>query len=859
MTTLRAALWLFHDVVIPSWREHRLRTILTLVGVIIGVQAVVGISLINRATLASFERTAEAVAGSADLQIANGSAGVPEALIAEVGGVPGVESAAGLIQGTVRTDWGSLTIFGVDLLADQRVRQTQFPREHVHIADELEFVNATDSVALSSSFARRVGCAPGCEIDVVAPSGRATLTARGVLDPFGPAALFDGAVALTDLPTAQRLFGLSDRVHQIDVKLAATASRDAVRAKISALAHGAADVARPRQHAARLSAMLYAVQTVLTLVGLSAIVVGAFIIYHTMHTAILQRRRDFALARAVGYSRSDIIVLLVMEVCTFGMVGGVVGTIVAQQAARAAIDAVTSGIGSVWAHIDRPQLQLMPWDYSRACLIGVTMCVGAAVLPMREIMRVQVSDQLRGVTRERLQASRIMAPMLGLLLILGGMATSWIELRPETFEVRITYIMASVVLALFGYTILIPYVAYPLMEISTRLSRRLSGIGLALATEHLRSDVRRSRDAVATLMLAFALVLIVGAFVASLRGSIMGWLDQTLTADLVVTSGSGTHLDLPSSPTMPGAMANTLEKIPGVAEVSPARMINVRVGESMSVLRSEPIGVTRRRAYPVVESIAHDWRERFAIGEDVLISENLSYRDGLHAGDSLTLATPSGRRAFEVAAVIVDYTLDIGTVVVERSAYERIWHDQLVNSFFVWLDGRDPAAVAADISARIAPALPVTVMTTGQFKATVSDALNNALRMTYAVQILAIGIAVIGVFNFFLADVEDRRREIGLLRGVALDAGQVTRVLAIEAFIIGAFGGVMAILYAWPVSFMLVTRSTRLISGWRLTFVFPYPLALVTLAVAGATSVIAAYYPVRRVTRMPIGELVVVE
>ena len=69
----------------------------------------------------------------------------------------------------------------------------------------------------------------------------------------------------------------------------------------------------------------------------------------------------------------------------------------------------------------------------------------------------------------------------------------------------------------------------------------------------------------------------------------------------------------------------------------------------------------------------------------------------------------------------------------------------------------------------------------------------------------------------------------------------------------------MAALYAWPVSRLLVTRSTRVVSGWALGFDFPVGLALVTVAIAALTSVAAAYYPAHRAAGRRVADLVLVE
>jgi putative ABC transport system permease protein len=278
------------------------------------------------------------------------------------------------------------------------------------------------------------------------------------------------------------------------------------------------------------------------------------------------------------------------------------------------------------------------------------------------------------------------------------------------------------------------------------------------------------------------------------------------------------------------------------------------------VLRTESAGGFRKQRYPVVAGDPTTFQDRFASGEAVLVSDNFAYRHGLHAGDTLSLDTPSGQRTFAIAAVVLDYTLDIGTIIMERETYRRLWQDDLVNSFRVWLaPGANRETVRQAIANVARPEFTITVLTASEFKQNVARALDDALLMTYAIQLVAIVIAVIGVINFFLAETVDRRREIGLLRSVALSKGQVLRVLSVEALIIGMLGGVLGVLYAWPIAHALVTQSTRLVSGWGLMFVFPVPLAFVTVALAAATSVLAALYPARAAAATSVADLVLAE
>lgn len=858
MKSVRAALWLLRDISWPSLRQHRLRSVLTLVGVVIGAQVIVAIALLNRSITASFEHTVETIAGTADLQVANAMAGVPEELAGRLAQVPGVISAAGLIQGTLSTAQGDLAIFGVDLLGNQGLREVQFPRKNIHLADELRFVNATDSVALSSSYARRAGLAVGDQFEVRGPTGGSTLTIRGTLDPVGPAALFGGDVGLVDLPTAQHLLDREGRFDQIDIKLAEGVELESIAVRLRAVVGGSGTVESPRERGARLGSMLSSVQTVLTLVSLLAIVVGAFIIYNTMDTAIAHRRRELTLARALGYERRAVLLAVALEALGYGILGTAIGAVMGVVSARVSLNLVTLGVGAIWGHTEATGLAVTAGDVAVVFALGVGGALLSSLVPALRAARLQVAEQLRDERPVLPDASPEWgSAALGVFLIAVGAAVLGSEMHVASPTLTVGIIMTGILLTAFGFTYIAPLVLRGVTLLARQGVGRAAAASPALAVDNILREPARSRGALAALMVAFALVLIVGSFVRSLRGSILSWVDQTLAADLFVSPSM--QLPLPSGPTLSGDVEKILRGIPGVAVVGAARMINVRIGDALAVLRTEGLADFRRKQYPVVDGdLAPPTVEAFGRGDTVFVSDNFAYRHGLRAGSSLTLETPTGARTFRVGAVLTDYTLDIGAIVIDRETYRTLWRDDLVNTFGLWLAPNvDTAQVRRLISERLTSRYRATVLSGREFNAQIATALDNALLMTYAVQVVAIVIAVIGVLNFFLAEVVDRRREIGLLRGVALTSHQVVQMLSTEALLLGIVGGVLAVAFGWLIARLLVLHSTRLISGWSLTFDFPWMQAVATIGIAGVTAVVAGIYPARRAVTERVAELVI--
>jgi putative ABC transport system permease protein len=407
-----------------------------------------------------------------------------------------------------------------------------------------------------------------------------------------------------------------------------------------------------------------------------------------------------------------------------------------------------------------------------------------------------------------------------------------------------------------GYAALAPLLLRVLVAPVRRVRTRW-GVPVALAAEHLARDPVRCRGTLGALMAAFAFVLCVSAFVRSLSGTILTWMDQALAADLFV--GATPDLPMPSAPTLPAEFEDALMRIPGVADATPTRITLAELDGRMIGLKATRARQLRVRPFPVLAQ-QDGYLDAYERGDAVLVSDNLAFRFGFHVGDRVALDAPTGRHEFVVGAIIVDYTIDVGTISVDTDVYRRVWRDLQVSTYLVHLA---PSATAADVSGRITEELgrrhPVSVLTAGEFKRTTANAIDAAFVLTYAIQLVAACVAGIGVVNFLLTEVVDRRREIGLLRTVALDRRQLMRTFMAEAALIGFAGGTLAIFWGWPIARIIVTHSARMVSGWQLLFDFPWPMALATPAVVAVTAMVAAIVPVRATTREPLTRLVGIE
>ncbi|HEU5462765.1 MAG TPA: ABC transporter permease, partial [Candidatus Binatia bacterium] len=341
-----------------SWRHvrrHRLRTALTFFGIVLGVGVIVAIAAVNRSLTTSFQSTIDQIAGKAVLQVANGESGVAEQLFPLIRDTPGVADAAAAVEGflpVLGAPGERLFVYGVDLLTDFAVREHEFAGPGFDFSGALDFIARPDSIALTESFAGRLGLPLGSKVTLLTSRGARQFTVRALLKERGTAAVFGGSFALMDLAAAQRVFGKEGKLDIVDLTIAPGETVDAVRERLRGRLGGAAEVERPRKRGEQIEDLLTSFRVGLFFVSLIALFVGFFLIYNTVAVSIIQRRKEIGTLRCLGMKRTQLLGLIVAEALLLAVAGSVVGAGFGWLLARAALVAVGETVGNLFSLVD---------------------------------------------------------------------------------------------------------------------------------------------------------------------------------------------------------------------------------------------------------------------------------------------------------------------------------------------------------------------------------------------------------------------------------------------------------------------------------------------------------------------------
>jgi putative ABC transport system permease protein len=848
-----------------TWRHfqrHRLRTFLTFLGIVLGVAVIVAIAIVNRTLVSSFQRTVELIAGKAVLQVTNGESGLRESLLPTIRDTQGVQDAAPAVEGflpLVGFKGERLFVYGVDLLADSSVREHEFVGGQFALDSALDFIAQPDSIALTESLSRRLALPVGSKITLATSRGGHGYTVRALLREQGAAKAFGGNFALMDLPVAQIALGKEGKLDIVDVTLEEAEGVETVRRRIEASLKGAAQAERPQERGEQVELLLTSFRVGLFFVSLVALFVGFFLIYNTVSVSVIQRKREIGTLRCLGVLRRRILLLFVVEALAVALAGSLAGVFGGVFLAQLALLFVGQTVNSLFLQIDLAKSSLALREIWIALASGLGVSVFAAVHPAWQATQVSPLEGSRQAVWRPRRHGISRASLAGLALLLVSPLVALISPSASGGGVeKFTLGVVAMMLFLLGLSFLSPLLVFLWAGLFWRsVSRlpRLSGFlrnEARLACDSLRRVPGRSGITIATLMISLAAIFTVAAFVHSVRGSLLLWVDQMVTADLVVHSGARTAgpLNVP----LKEELASNLGNLPGVQVLDFYRLVRSTyegkpiVIESFSARSSAHV-----RRLPMIEGDGRVALREMAAGQGVIVSESFQAKFGKRRGETIQLPTPSGIIRFSVLGVYVDYSSDSGSVLIDRSLYKKFWGDDLVDAVDLWLaPGADQAAVIRKINEDYGEKYQLFVSTHRELKQNVVALMEQSFSVNYAVEIVAVVVAIFSVINTLLASVLDRTREIGVLRAIGATQGQLRRMVVAEAGWMGLLGGILGLVAGTIMSYHHVVYNTKLLTGWTFQYYYPFGTALLSLAFSVALCLLASYVPAKQAAATPI-------
>ncbi|AGF73343.1 ABC transport system, permease [Corynebacterium halotolerans YIM 70093 = DSM 44683] len=723
------------------------------------------------------------------------------------------------------------------------------PEERVGQAEPIvegEAPGSVDEVAVNAAAAERFGVGVGDTLTVVDPQARHEVTVTGLFDNE----LDQGGSLILYMPEADYLERYTDGeyVDQLIIDGSDDVSAEDLVADLREQ-HPDTTVETGQTLADETSELvsqaLSFVNYFLVAFGLVALLVGTFLIANTFSMIVAQRTKEFALLRALGAARREITRSVVFEAVIVGLVGSALG-VLAGMGLVSAIQAVLDAQGM---SLPDAGLGLTPTAVILPIVLGTLVTVVSAWFPARRAGEVEPVEAMRS-TESAAGSPLKVRTIIGAVLIVAGAAAALAGalLDDSGTGTRASLVGVGAVGVIVGFFFAGPAFSLPVVPTLGRVIGAPFGAVGRLASTNSRRNPRRTSATAFALTLGIALVTAIGMLGETMKASISDVFENNVTADYVLSGPTSGNFPTPAE--VPQAARDT----EGVGEVLTMSTAPVTVdgvatyqfggGGTTGVIDGNP------------ESMATTTvREGTAdIGEaGVLASTVFADAVGWEVGDTFELAAPGlSPETTEVEVVgIFEPNNILDNMMVSQDAVEEIVPTGALTVSMVGVNGDGSVPedqLRTNLEESVSDFIVVQVMSTEEMAGQAGQAIDQMLNILYALLALAVIIAVLGIVNTLTLNVIERRQEIGMLRAVGTQRGQVRMMITLEAVQIAVFGAVMGMIIGLGLGWAFLT----VLAGEGLdTISVPIGQLLWMLLASAVVGVVAALWPAHRAAKTP--------
>ncbi|MBK7644693.1 MAG: FtsX-like permease family protein [Planctomycetes bacterium] len=579
------------------------------------------------------------------------------------------------------------------------------------------------------------------------------------------------------------------------------------------------------------------------LAGLLALVLGLYVIFHTLSIALVERVREIATLHALGTSRAQITRIFLFEACVISVCAAALGIGGGLGLARASLLAGITTLGT--GH--RIELFVVPWPTVLGLAgIGLVVALLGSVYPLLRARQASPVAALRGEAPSEYagvaRGFHLFAALL-LAVLLPALYFVVVPVVGEAQGVLVGAVLAAVgMLALLVVLpLLVPGLVRTLSKlVSVPLARAWTFSGRMAAFAIRESGSRIAVSAAAIALVASAFVGLKG-MTASLRGEIVVWAQEALVDKVYLSR---------MPPTPLATLKQHLMKFPGVLAI-----------ETGSARSYSPFLLLGMRAAELAKygPLAEDpeLAAKFARGEGLVLSRQLARQLDYKKGDRVHVSNAAGDvQDLEVLAISDAYGYFphpderlygvVGDVFSHRAFYLDVVN--LTECSVVLAPGTDPDVVKAAVR-EMWPQIDILRYEPGPMLLALHlDDLERDFRLFDLILGMTALLAGLGVLNGLLLSALERTKELGVLKALGAGRRQIAGMVLCESFVVGVIGGLVGTALGAGLTPVIV-RALEGLSGLDLPDVSAglwllwVPLGSVALAV------LAALVPILRMNR----------
>lgn len=705
---------------------------------------------------------------------------LPADVVDEVADVPGVEEAVGDVSVPLGVAGaGNVPVHGHGwssaVLTPFELRDGAEPTE-------------PQDVVLDTYLAAAAGVGVGDDIEITHGSQPGTYTVTGT----AAATNSDGTRQSSLFFSDERVQALSPDPGQVDtVGVVATSDTDpdklAERIESSLTGHDVRTYTEDGRADAEFLDVGQARAELVLLAGAfagTAIMIAMFVVASTLALSVQQRRREFALLRAVGATPRQVRRMVGSETMIVAGLAALLGALPGFGAAYL----LKAGFVSAGMIPEDFELALSPGP----AVLAIALSLGCARLSgwiaARKPARAKAVEALGSAEVEPAGLSRLRVGLGWVFAALGLVASFLPIVLPGT--VAVAGAASSAVFLVVATALLGP----ALMSAATRIIAaplRRSRVAGYLAAANTQANSRRMAAAVTPLVLAIAIASVQLFSQSTVSNAAAQQSADGIVADVVVSGTGG----------IGGDVVESLADADGIGTATPVVRSEVIVSYSeLGEPALEPYsaqGITPAGLENTMDLEVRDG-DLAGLGDDeVALSQMAADTFGVEVGDRIDVVLGDGTEIRPAVTAIYGRGLGFGDITMHHDVLAD--HTTTGLTDLVLLSAGGDLASVSDSVDDIAAAFPGLTVTDADGLAAAGQAERDAASWTNIIALLVLLVYMaIAVVNTLVMATAERGRELALLQLVGTTKRQARRMMRVESLIIVVVASVVGTVIAIP-------------------------------------------------------------
>ncbi|TDL30792.1 FtsX-like permease family protein [Jeotgalibacillus sp. S-D1] len=553
--------------------------------------------------------------------------------------------------------------------------------------------------------------------------------------------------------------------------------------------------------------------------GLSIFISG-FIVFNMIYTSVIERKREFAIMKSLGYTQGSVSKLVLIEMTLLAAMGTAIGVPLGIWLG----DLFMQGLLSVF---EFDMVYTLNWKLPTliAITIGLLFPILFSLFPIYSAGKTSILLTLKNGSVVNASSRQYKLKAIAGLALLCFVFID----HPVSYAA----VLASVIL-------LFPILLVGLGKLMKPVLTALFNYSGVIAAKNLSMQLNRNANTGAILAIGISVILLLSTVVESAPEGYEKEIKNTYGGDVRVTS------EAPWS----AEDVNKLFSYHAVTDVKPLTEATPITWETIHEERRQfsVLSVSENGPSLFTHTREKDLTNKLKQKSSVLLGERAFNEWGGNIGESIRMNTPNGEQYYEVIGVVntSHYSGYVAFMDENQLRDEFGWN----NSFdlLLTLNSKANNSIRDQLWSDFGGYLSKVRTVEDEIKTTTS-AISGMNSLIFVMLFMIIVLASIGTANTLLINTYERRFEIGTMRALGFTKQQVRNMILAEGILIGVSGVVGGI--AAAVILVYITSKSELMEGF-VSFHLPVSHLILAIIAGVSLSICAAWISSKTASKLDI-------